>query len=369
MPPLAVQRSDSRPSTDHYSNPNSNSFSRPSYPQPYINGTSSQPNGMPGAGGALVRSRSEFGNEQASTQSFSGDYNLSHQLRAPIDYPRLPNPPPLPPLARPAYPAVPPVPTRPAPVQPAPIRSNSSLGNLSLAPYQSASSALAARNSRFAGGNASWGGIGGEEMIGLTGLKNLGNTCYMNSTIQCLSATIPFARYFIGQNLNLSKKNIADFEFLTDNTFMNDINYTNALGTKGKLALAVSDLIRSLWKENYNFLSPVTFREQICLVAPQFRGGDQHDAQEFLGFLLDGLHEDLNYVLVKPKIVEMTKEREKDLEEVPQQIMSVREWDLWRLRGDSFVAQGFQGQFRNMMKCLTCGQVSQSTFSFRSSYC
>lgn len=30
------------------------------------------------------------------------------------------------------------------------------------------------------------------------GLKNLGNTCYMNATIQCLSATVPFARFFTG---------------------------------------------------------------------------------------------------------------------------------------------------------------------------
>lgn len=37
--------------------------------------------------------------------------------------------------------------------------------------------------------------------VGFSGLKNLGNTCYMNAPIQCLSATVPFARFFTGESL------------------------------------------------------------------------------------------------------------------------------------------------------------------------
>ncbi len=32
---------------------------------------------------------------------------------------------------------------------------------------------------------------------GFTGLRNIGNTCYMNSTIQCLSHTIPLTKYLL----------------------------------------------------------------------------------------------------------------------------------------------------------------------------
>ncbi|SNX87490.1 related to Ubiquitin carboxyl-terminal hydrolase 4 [Melanopsichium pennsylvanicum] len=179
-----------------------------------------------------------------------------------------------------------------------------------------------------------------EIKIGLTGLKNLGNSCYMNSTLQCLSATIPLAR------------------FLLDGSYKQAINRTNPLGTQGQLATALAGLVHVMWGEKYAFVSPVTFREAMARFAPSFRGYDQHDSQEFLAILLDGLHEDLNYVVTRPAAIEMTPEREHELETLPQQIASVKEWSIYRMRNDSLIVDWFQGQFRNKLTCLTCGKTS-----------
>nr|ODN90061.1 ubiquitin carboxyl-terminal hydrolase 8 [Cryptococcus depauperatus CBS 7841] len=177
-------------------------------------------------------------------------------------------------------------------------------------------------------------------VLGITGLKNLGNTCYMNSTIQCLSATYPFSTFFL------------------DGTFAKSINKENPLGTKGELAKAWAELLRVLWSEKYEFLSPITFRKQITHFAPQFLGTDQHDSQEFLSFVLDGLHEDLNRIKQKPPPVEMTPEREQMLEKLPPEVASESEWSIYRQRNDSLIVDLFQGQYRNRLECLTCHKAS-----------
>lgn len=102
--------------------------------------------------------------------------------------------------------------------------------------------------------------------------------------------------------------------------------------------------------------SSTSSQKSICSHAPQFSGSDQHDAQEFLSFLLDGLHEDLNRVLQKPQI-QTTPEREAELERLPLQIASQQEWETYRRRNDSLIVDFFQGQFRNRMECLTCHKV------------
>ncbi|EAU90391.2 ubiquitin carboxyl-terminal hydrolase 4 [Coprinopsis cinerea okayama7 len=175
--------------------------------------------------------------------------------------------------------------------------------------------------------------------IGTSGLKNLGNTCYMNAPIQCLSATVPFARFF------------------TEGRWKTAINYTNSLGSQGRLVQAFAKLVHEMWGGDLPYLTPMDFRKSICQLNQQYIGSDQHDSQEFLSFLLDGVHEDLNRVMVKPKIV-VTPEQEAELERLPPMIASDREWRNWKARNDSIIVDFFQGQFRSRLQCLTCEKTS-----------
>jgi ubiquitin carboxyl-terminal hydrolase 8 len=138
----------------------------------------------------------------------------------------------------------------------------------------------------------------------------------------------------------------------------------NKLGTGGALPQAFATLLHQMWQGQYTYLSPYEFRKSVIHFANQFGGSEQHDSQEFLSFLLDGLHEDLNRVITKPPAEDASPEREAELETMPQQIAAVQEWEQYRKRNDSLIVDFFQGQFRNRLQCMTCQKTSTTYNTF-----
>ena len=122
--------------------------------------------------------------------------------------------------------------------------------------------------------------------FGACGLTNLGNTCYINSAIQCISYMPLLRAYLVSAQYKCT----------------GDLNKDNPLGTGGKLLEEFADLIRVLWSGRLGEKSASRFRTILGKVNSQFSGADQQDAQEFLNYILDMLHEDSNKVRKKPYV-------------------------------------------------------------------
>ena len=105
---------------------------------------------------------------------------------------------------------------------------------------------------------------------GCRGLGNLGNTCFMNCSIQCLSHAYPLTQYFLSNR----------FEF--------DINRENPLGTKGNLARAYETTLKELYWSDKSYINPTQLKRSIARFQPRFAGYSQEDAPEFLAYILDG---------------------------------------------------------------------------------
>jgi ubiquitin carboxyl-terminal hydrolase 8 len=97
-------------------------------------------------------------------------------------------------------------------------------------------------------------------------------------------------------------------------------------------------------------------QDALIRFAPQFSGTDQHDSQEFLTFLLDGLHEDLNLVHNKSVSKEMD---EMEFEKLPDWQASGIAWERYIERNASIIVSLFQGQYQSRLTCLSCRQVTK----------
>uniref|UniRef100_A0A669BQ91 Ubiquitin carboxyl-terminal hydrolase n=1 Tax=Oreochromis niloticus TaxID=8128 RepID=A0A669BQ91_ORENI len=169
---------------------------------------------------------------------------------------------------------------------------------------------------------------------GVCGLTNLGNTCFMNSALQCLSNTPPLTEYFL------------------QNSYVDELNFTNPLGMKGEIAEAYADVIKQMWSGRHYSVVPRVFKTKVGHFASQFLGYQQHDSQELLSFLLDGLHEDLNRVKNK-EYIEL-----RDADGRQDQEVAEEAWRNHLRRNDSVIVDTFHGLFKSTLVCPECHKVS-----------
>lgn len=180
-----------------------------------------------------------------------------------------------------------------------------------------------------------------------TGLTNFGVTCYMNSTIQCLSATIPLSRFFI------------------DNRFRYYVQ-KNWKGSQGVMPGLYANLTRSLWKNDVEVIMPTSFRNFCGRLNREWAIDRQQDAKEFFDFVVDCLHEDLNINWQRTPLRPLTFSEEMQRERMPMTKVSRIEWDRYCHREESFISSLFAGQHASRLRCTTCQQTSTTYEAFYS---
>jgi len=110
-----------------------------------------------------------------------------------------------------------------------------------------------------------------EEDAGLIGLRNLGNTCFLNSTLQALSCVPAFRRYFCE----------VAFSSMT------------ALTERGSMPAALTDCFLGLWASRARVSDPRSVLRCLSRANPLFAGYQQQDAHEALRFILNMAHDAL----------------------------------------------------------------------------
>ena len=174
---------------------------------------------------------------------------------------------------------------------------------------------------------------------GIVGLKNRGNTCYLNTSVQCLSNLPLLTDYFV------SNKHTSDM-----NNRCHQLNgkKTNEI----LLSKEYGKLIKAIWTSNSS-IEPKSFHEFVQKMDDKFEGYEQQDSQELLAFVLDNLHEGLKYDVD----ITYSGTIENSLDEIV--IESIKNWRKDLQNKYSIIAELFFGQFINKIVSLETSNKDQ----------
>ena len=135
---------------------------------------------------------------------------------------------------------------------------------------------------------------------GLSGLGNLGNTCYMNAVLQCLMATDVFSMYIRERHFKddlrtgtieslAEEKRRRDKLGKDDEVVLKSGNIKKHF--KDSITYRLYQVLATMWSFNCT-VRPRKFKELVGKKCDTFKGYSQNDSQELLNFLLDRIHEE-----------------------------------------------------------------------------
>ncbi|KAL9616551.1 MAG: hypothetical protein Q9160_008593 [Pyrenula sp. 1 TL-2023] len=171
------------------------------------------------------------------------------------------------------------------------------------------------------------------------GLTNLSNTCYMNATLQCLSATWPLSRFFLTSN------------------YRRYLQSDNVFGSESVLPQLFGSLLSNMWSADRKCYSPSGFAKFV-MRKWGWSINDQQDPNEFLITFLDMLHEDLNIHHKHHNLAELTPEQERVRNQMPIPDASTIEWQRYDHKNRSFISSLFTSQQVSRVICNNCGYQS-----------
>ncbi|XP_015256237.1 PREDICTED: ubiquitin carboxyl-terminal hydrolase 3 [Cyprinodon variegatus] len=178
--------------------------------------------------------------------------------------------------------------------------------------------------------------------VGATGLRNLGNTCFMNAILQSLSNIEQFSCYF---------KELPAVALRSGKTAGRRMYHTRSQGDNSvSLVEEFRKTLCSLWQGNQAAFSPDSLFYAIWKIMPSFRGYQQQDAHEFMRYLLDHLHRELQY-----------SRNGAAFPVSPQDGVTLSSTDSkCCINGTSSVVTSiFGGILQNEVNCLICGTESR----------
>ena len=175
---------------------------------------------------------------------------------------------------------------------------------------------------------------------GRVGINNMGNTCYMGAALQALSSVWPLSKFYVSD----------------EHVPVVDACRHNKLGTKGAMSDAYAELLKGLWypEKGVRSIFPTKMKTQAANFQSRFSGLAQHDAQELLSFVMDGLHEDCNRAATgsPPEPLRDQLPGESDL------AYGRESWRQYTSVNASRIVDLFAGQYKSTLRCPTCATRS-----------